>query len=124
MREMIYKRKVVDISPTIQADYYKGAAINMVEYLNGHAVPCVIEYNNNDTMSKRKFRIRKLTERECFRLMDVKESDVDKIQASGISKSQQYKMAGNSIVVNCMYHLFRKLLVERGCEDRQLSLWG
>ncbi|MBQ7211621.1 MAG: DNA cytosine methyltransferase [Muribaculaceae bacterium] len=48
------------------------------------------------------FRIRKLTPRECFRLMDVSEDDIDKIQAAGISKSQLYKLAGNSIVVNCM----------------------
>lgn len=53
--------------------------------------------------------IRKLTERECFRLMDVKESDIDKIQASGVSRSQQYKMAGNSIVVACMEGIFFNL---------------
>lgn len=44
------------------------------------------------------YRIRKLTPRECFRLMGVPEDDIDKIQAAGISKTQQYKMAGNSIV--------------------------
>lgn len=58
------------------------------------------------------YRIRKLTERECFRLMDVPEEYIDRIQAAGISRSQQYKMAGNSIVVACMYHLFRKLWID------------
>lgn len=53
--------------------------------------------------------IRKLTERECFRLMDVDETDIDKIQASGVSRSQQYKMAGNSIVVACMEGIFYNL---------------
>ena len=43
------------------------------------------------------YRIRKLTERECFRLMGVCEEYIDLIQAAGISRSQQYKMAGNSI---------------------------
>ena len=62
----------------------------------------------------KKFRIRKLTPRECFRLMDVDDADIDKIQASGISNSAQYKLAGNSIVVNVLYHLFRKLFVETG----------
>jgi DNA (cytosine-5)-methyltransferase 1 len=52
-----------------------------------------------------RFRIRKLTPRECFRLMGVSDSDIDKIQAAGISNSQQYKMAGNSIVVDCMKFL-------------------
>ena len=57
------------------------------------------------------YRIRKLTERECFRLMDVSEADIDKIQAAGISKTQQYKMAGNSIVVSCLYHIFDRLFI-------------
>ena len=56
-------------------------------------------------------RIRKLTPRECFRLMDVDEHYIDKIQSAGISDSQQYKMAGNSICVCVMekgifYNLF------------------
>lgn len=67
--------------------------------------------------------IRKLTERECFRLMDVSESDIDKIQAAGISRTQQYKMAGNSIVVSVLYHIFRKMFVEIQCETRQLKLF-
>lgn len=56
--------------------------------------------------------IRKLTPRECFRLMDVSESDIDRISASGISRSQQYKLAGNSIVVACLYHIFRTLFID------------
>ena len=58
------------------------------------------------------YRIRKLTERECFRLMDMPEEYIDRIQAAGISRSQQYKMAGNSIVVACMYHIWRKLFID------------
>ena len=75
----------------------------------------------------KKFRIRKLTPRECFRLMDVNDADIDKIQASGISNSAQYKLAGNSIVVNVLYHLFRKMLVEiepdQTEQPQQLSLF-
>lgn len=69
------------------------------------------------------FRIRKLTPRECFRLMDVSESDIDKIQEAGISNSQQYKLAGNSIVVACLYHIFRKLFVDTQQENNQLKLF-
>lgn len=36
-------------------------------------------------------------------------SDIDKIQNAGISKSQQYKMAGNSIVVACLAGIFGNL---------------
>lgn len=43
--------------------------------------------------------------------MDVRDTDIDKIQEAGISKSQQYKLAGNSIVVNCLYFLFRNMFI-------------
>ena len=55
------------------------------------------------------FRIRKLTPRECFRLMGMKEDDIDKIQEAGISNTQQYKMAGNSIVVDVLEAIFKNL---------------
>ena len=55
------------------------------------------------------YRIRKLTPRECFRLMGVDEINIDKIQAAGISNSQQFKLAGNSIVVDNLFHIFRTL---------------
>lgn len=69
------------------------------------------------------YRIRKLTERECFRLMDVDDADIDKIQAAGISKSQQYKMAGNSICTGVIFHIFRKLFVDKENENQQLTLF-
>ena len=74
----------------------------------------------------KKFRIRKLTPRECFRLMGVDDADIDKIQASGLSNSAQYKLAGNSIVVDVLFHLFRKLFIEPEQEVRpgeQFSLF-
>ena len=52
-------------------------------------------------------RIRKLTPRECFRLMGFADDDFDKIK--GISNSQIYKMAGNSIVVNVLTEIFKEL---------------
>lgn len=58
--------------------------------------------------SQPRYRIRKLTERECFRLMEVDDKDIDTIQSSGVSRSAQYKMAGNSIVVDVLYHIFRQ----------------
>ena len=55
------------------------------------------------------FKIRKLTPRECFRLMGMRDSDIDKIQAAGISNTQQYKLAGNSIVVDVLEAIFKNL---------------
>lgn len=69
------------------------------------------------------YRIRKLTERECFRLMGVSDADVDKIQSAGISNTQQYKMAGNGIVVDVLYHIFRKLFVDREPKIRQMTIF-
>lgn len=68
-------------------------------------------------------RLRRLTPRECFRLMGVSETDIDKIQNSGVSNSQQYKLAGNSIVTNCLYDIFRKMFVEKESEHSQLTLF-
>lgn len=58
------------------------------------------------------YRIRKLTPRECFRLMGMKDDDIDKIQAAGISNTQQYKMVGNSIVVDVLEAIFKNLFME------------
>ena len=55
------------------------------------------------------YRIRKLTARECFRLMGVSETDIDKIKDAGISESQQYKLAGNSIVVPVLEGIFTQM---------------
>lgn len=71
----------------------------------------------------KKYRIRKLTPRECFRLMGVDDKDIDTIQATGISQSSMYRLAGNSIVVDVLFHLFRKLLIETESEEQQLSLF-
>lgn len=67
--------------------------------LNTIDKPCV-KYN---------LRIRKLTPRECLRLMGWNDEQIDKIQASGVSHSQQYKQAGNGIVVQVLEEIFRNL---------------
>ena len=110
--------------------------------------------NIPDELKGKKFRIRKLTPRECFRLMGVDDADIDKIQAfpyesliehpayskaerfAGItdkekraamklslSDSAQYKLAGNSIVVDVLYHLFRKMFVDTENENPQMELF-
>lgn len=57
-------------------------------------------------------RIRKLTPRECGRLMDVDDKDLDVMLNCGVSKSALYKLFGNSIVEACLFHIFRKLFIE------------
>lgn len=55
-------------------------------------------------------RIRRLTPRECLRLMDVEDCDIDRLIDAGIANTQLTKLAGNSIVVGVLCHIFRTLL--------------
>lgn len=63
-----------------------------------------------------KYRIRKLTPLECWRLMDVSDEDFYKAQAVN-SNSQLYKQAGNSIVVSVLEAIFRNMFLEIPEED-------
>lgn len=49
--------------------------------------------------------------------MDVDDQDIEKMKQAGIAKTNLYKLAGNSIVVSCMFHLFRKLFIEKENEN-------
>ena len=139
----------------------------------GNRMPLILIENEK----RKKYRIRKLTPEECFRLQDVNDEDIEKIRSyvdnetaiicdangepimnmdfdkpskntrkitimvngeqreyyssqliwknkgKGISKTAQYKLAGNSICVAPMYHIFRKLFIEKECENQQLELF-
>lgn len=56
------------------------------------------------------FRIRKLTPKECWRLMGFNDKDIDKCIEIGISNTQLYKQAGNSICVNVLEKILENLL--------------
>lgn len=86
-----------------------------------------------------KYRIRKLTPTECFRLMGCEDSDIDKLKSAKLTqhlksgkvkekpmpKTQLYKMAGNSIVVDVLYHIFHQMFVAEPPkpQSRQLTLF-
>ena len=64
------------------------------------------------------YRIRKLTPKECWRLMGFSDEDFEKARKSlndnfyngkDRSSSQLYKQAGNSIVVDVLYYIFKNL---------------
>lgn len=59
------------------------------------------------------YRIRKLTPKECWRLMSFDDEDFNKAKASGVSDSQLYKQAGNSIVVKVLEGILRNLLTDQ-----------
>lgn len=81
-----------------------------------------------------RIRIRKMAPREAMRLMDVDDADIDKIMNAtetvtlkngtvktkkAISKTAVYKLAGNSIVCSCLYHIFRTLFLPGQPENKQ-----
>ncbi len=62
-----------------------------------------------DSMIKNDLRIRKLTAKECWRLMGFDDEDYEKA-AKVNSRAQLYKQAGNSIVVNVLMAIFSQML--------------
>lgn len=67
---------------------------------------------HNNRVMINQYRIRKLTPRECGRLMGVSDEDIDKMAAVN-SNTQLYKQFGNSIVVDVMCAMFRNLNIEQ-----------
>lgn len=68
-------------------------------------------------------RIRKLTPKECFRLMGFTDEDFKKAQAVPTSDTQLYKQAGNSIVVDVLVHIFEQLfkVINLENEDEEMA---
>jgi site-specific DNA-cytosine methylase len=95
---------------TIKAQYQQSSRANFARQ-DGLGATGVVQ---------NRYRIRKLTPRECFRLMDVDEDVIDTIQAAGISNSQQYKLAGNSIVVACLEKIFEQMFFPQYTNSRTL----
>lgn len=54
-------------------------------------------------------RVRRLTPKECWRLMGFSDEDYEKAEKV-VSKSQLYRQAGNSIVVNVLMAIFKEML--------------
>ncbi len=55
------------------------------------------------------YRIRKLTPKECWRLQDFPDDALHKAKAAGVSDSQLYKQAGNSMSVNVIEAIMRSI---------------
>ena len=190
----VVKRSLRDISNTVTTFTGSGHTTDMYaaepkiaasrgqgEFNQQHNMLAVPELRMEDgclvDKEGRRYRIRKLTPTECFRLQDVSDEDIEKIRSyrddetavicdangepimnmdfdkpsknarkititvngeqreyyssqliwknkgKGISKTAQYKLAGNSICVAPMYHIFRKLFIEKECENQQLELF-
>ena len=92
-----------DIASTLRATIYKQGTRNLIEnYKTGKGYEGVLEMGNT-------IRIRKLTPTECYKLMGFTVEDCQKASDGGVSNSQLYKQAGNSIVVNVLEAIFTSL---------------
>ena len=96
-----HQQDLVNDSDGISATLVAGSHLNSDTYTK-----TVVDVDNH----KYPFRIRKLTPKECWRLQGFDDEDIDRCIASGVSSSQLYKQAGNSIAVNCLCAIFQNLL--------------
>lgn len=71
-----------------------------------------MQVGNRQPKVQKDFRIRKLTPLECIRLMGFTDYFYYNAKELGMSDSALYKQAGNSIVVNCLYYIFKELFKE------------
>lgn len=93
-----------------------GIAANLVAGTHGYA--------NSHIATQ--YRIRKLTPRECGRLMGVSDEDIDKMAAVN-SNTQLYKQFGNSIVVDVMCAMFKNLNIQQegdGKNEKRAEISG
>lgn len=129
-------KDVDGISPTICARYYKDGSDCLIKvagrinssqdgkvvYTDGIAPTFTSDHCNTSKIIEPTMRksyesvklqhsIRKLTPRECGRLMGVSDEDIDKMAAVN-SNMQLYKQFGNSIVVDVMCAMFRNLNIK------------
>jgi site-specific DNA-cytosine methylase len=84
--------------------FFKGDYCGALRTIDSCGDKRVLEIN-----SKENLRIRKLTPKECWRLMGFDDTDFEKAAAVN-SNSQLYKQAGNSIVVDVLCYIFGAML--------------
>lgn len=113
-----------------------GPAVTLTAPHNGIADPKIIEVKDMDRQEKQlgplrdwaelkelidnnKLTVRKLTPRECWRLMGMSDEDFEKA-AEVSSDAQLYKQAGNSIVVDVLEAIFENILINGNSGQKSL----
>jgi DNA (cytosine-5)-methyltransferase 1 len=95
------------LNATIQKNELPNGEIKAIDTYNKkvqNEAPTLTEPHHNTTRLWDGYQVRKLTPRECFRLMDFPDTFT-----WPVSDSQAYKQAGNSIVVNVLYKILKQL---------------
>lgn len=79
---------------------------------------CLTSVQKDNFVIEPQYRIRKLTPRECGRLMGVSDEDISKMAAVN-SNTQLYKQFGNSIVVDVMCAMFQNLNINQDIQEKK-----
>ena len=97
-------QKITELSP------YQG---DKVTQSTDDAHPCLAASGGNKLkgvgIQESNFRVRRLTPLECFRLQDFPDEHTAKCREAGVSDSQLYKQAGNSITVRVLEKILMNL---------------
>ena len=100
------------ICPTLLARDYKGAKLIAIksEVSREHKSYTTAQ-KDNYAVELPDYRIRKLTPKECWRLMGCSDEDFHKAEQVN-SNSQLYKQAGNAIVVDVLEAIFKRMFLK------------
>ena len=107
-----------------KTDFEEGKVLNMDLYnqtTNENISQCLTEPHHNSQRIFDGLRIRKLTPKECWRLMGFDDEDYEEASQFN-SNTQLYKQAGNSIVVNVLEAIITNLLLTELNENKWLDL--
>ena len=102
LRETLEKNKIYD---TCYIDTYN----KRIDKEKSGTITTGVSFRNNTFLADKNLKIRKLTPKECFRLMGVKDEDYEKV-AKNQSDSSLYHLAGDSIVVNVLMAIFKEMM--------------
>ena len=112
-RGVVLKSKCKRLESLVEkTDFEEGKVLNMDLYdqtTNENISQCLTEPHHNSQRLFDGLRIRKLTPKECWRLMGFDDEDFEKASKVN-SNTQLYKQAGNSICVPVLMAIFKELI--------------
>jgi DNA (cytosine-5)-methyltransferase 1 len=98
-------QRVIQLNQSKESGGQQPYQQNRIFDINGISAAILANLGGDRNHNINDYRIRRLTPRECFRLMDFPDTFT-----WPVSDSQAYKQAGNSIVVNVLYKILKNLL--------------
>ena len=107
---LVMEYKIVQVGNIRRTERFGGNPTDGRVYSDEGISPTICTHSG--PMIFKDLRIRRLTPLECWRLMGFDDADFYRAQAAGISNTQLYKQAGNSIVVDVLEKIFSNLFLK------------